>query len=119
MIAESDTSGPQIPKAPPPLKKGVFVYPETEILSGIKGAVVLKIRIDFDGTVSDAEVVNSLENPWIDEAARQATLNTTFDPEKIDPMQLGGWFIYSVEVKPPDEGKDPHSDPTDPDMWKD
>lgn len=120
MIAEPDTSGPKIPKAPTPLKRGEFVYPETEILSDIKGVVVLKIRIDFDGTVSDAEVVNSLENMWIDEAAREAALNTTFDLEKIDPMQLGEWFIYKVEVVPPDESKDPHSDPTpEPDLWED
>jgi len=109
-IATPDTSGPRIPKAPIPLKRGEFVYPETEILTGIKGTVVLKIRIDLDGTVSEAEVVNSLENVWIDEAAREAALNTTFDPEKIDPMQLGGWFLYTVEVKPPKLDEDSHLD---------
>jgi len=102
MMAQPDTSGPQIPKAPQPLQRGEFVYPQTEILSGIRGAVVLKIRIEFDGTVSEAEVVNSLENSWIDEAAREATLNTVFDAEKIDMDQLGGWFLYTVEVIPPE-----------------
>jgi TonB family protein len=113
MVEIPDTSGPQIPRAPIPLQRGEFVYPETEILSGIKGAVVLKIRIDFDGTVSDAEVVNSLENMWIDEAARKAALNTTFDPEKIDVMQLGGWFLYTVEVMPPNIEDDSKLDPGD------
>jgi TonB family protein len=108
--AEADTTGPSIPKAPEPLTKVEFVYPESEILSGIQGAVVLKIRIEFDGTVSDAQVVNSLENPWIDDAAREVALNTTFDPEELDPMQVGGWFLFTVEVKLPEE--DPHSDPT-------
>jgi TonB family protein len=112
-VAEADTSGPQFPKAPDPLKRGEFVYPESEKLSGIRGGVVLKIRIEFDGTVSDAEVVNSLENPWIDDAAREAALTTTFDPEKIDMMQLGGWFLYTVEVKPPDETDDGKLDPTE------
>jgi TonB family protein len=113
MMAEVDTSGPQIPTAPlPPLKKGEFVYPESEILSDIKGAVVLKIRIEFDGSVSDAEVVNSLENPWIDDAAREAALNTTFDPEKIDMMYVGGWFLYTVEVKVPGQDEDPLIDQT-------
>ncbi len=80
--------------------------------------MVLKIRIDFDGTVSDAEVVNSLENMWIDEAAKEAALNTTFDLEKIDPMQLGEWFIYTVEVVPPKLDEDSHIDPTiEPDEW--
>ncbi len=113
VVADVDTAGPQFPKPPEPLQKGEFVYPETEIGSGIRGGVVLKIRIEFDGTVSDAEVVNSLENPWIDDAAREAALKTTFDPEKIDMMQLGGWFLYTVEVKPPDD-EDPKSDPTSP-----
>jgi TonB family protein len=113
LLAQPDTSGPQIPKAPPPLHRGEFVYPETEIMSGIRGGVVLKIRIEFDGTVSEAEVVNSLENPWIDEAAREAVLNTTFDTEKIDMRDLGGWFLYTVEVKPPGD-QDPHTDPTLP-----
>ena len=100
--AASDTSQTLIPKAPdPPLKKGVFVYPEQEILSGIKGTVVLKIQIAFDGTVREAEVVNSLGNLWIDEAAKQAALKTTFDTQKMDPTTLGGWFLYAVEVIPP------------------
>jgi TonB family protein len=111
LLAQPDTSGPQIPTAPPPLRRGQFVYPETEIMSGIRGGVVLKIRIEFDGSVSEAEVVNSLENSWIDEAAREAALQTTFDAEKIDMMDLGGWFLYTVEVKAPLD-QDPHTDQT-------
>jgi TonB family protein len=110
-IATPDTSGPQVPKAPIPLQRGQFVYPETEILSGIKGTVVLKIRIDFDGKVAEAQVVNSLGNMWIDEAAKKATLETTFDPQSIEPKDLGGWFLYTVDVIPPSEG-DTHIDPT-------
>jgi TonB family protein len=99
--AAPDTSGPKIPKAPIPLIRGQFVYPETEILSNIKGTVVLKIRIDFDGSVNEAEVVNSLQNTWIDDAAKQAALKTKFDPDKIDISERGGYFLYTVEVSPP------------------
>lgn len=101
LLAQPDTSGPEIPTAPKPHRKAEFVYPETEIMSGVRGGVVLKIRIEFDGTVSEAEVVNSLDNPWIDEAAREAALNTLFDVEEIDMKDLGGWFLYTVEVKTP------------------
>ena len=52
--------------------------------------------------VREAVVVNSLGNIWIDEAAKQAALKTTFDTQKMDPTQLGGWFLYPVEVKPPE-----------------
>jgi len=101
--AAADTSGPQFPKAPDlPLKRGDFVYPESEIYTGIQGAVLLKIRIALDGTVSDAQVVSSLDNVWIDDAAKEAALNTVFDADKIDPEQLGGYFLYTVEVKPPE-----------------
>lgn len=112
-IAKPDTSGPQIPKAPNPVQKGRFVYPETEILSGIRGTVVLKIRIGFDGRVAEVQVVNSLGNIWIDEAAKKATLETIFDPQKIDPKDLEGWFLYPVEVIPPSPG-DIHLDQTQP-----
>jgi TonB family protein len=105
LAAASDTSGPQYPKAPEPRTRGQFVYPESELYTEIRGAVVLKIRIEFDGTVSQAEVVNSLENIWIDDAAKEAALNTIFDPEKIDMSQIGGYFLYSVEVKLPDEDR--------------
>jgi len=102
LLAPVDTSGPTFPRAPEtPLVKGEFVYPEQERLSGIAGTVVLKIMIAFDGTVKEAVVVNSLGNLWIDEAAKQAALKTTFDTQKMDPTQLGGWFLYPVEVKPP------------------
>ncbi len=111
-ITKVDTSGFAFPRAPdPPLIKGEFVYPEQERLSGIKGTVVLKIQIGFDGTVTEAEVVNSLGNLWIDEAAKQAALKTTFDPQKMDVTQLGGWFLYPVEVKPPEQSGD-HLDQT-------
>jgi len=113
MLAQADTSGPEFPTAPLPIQRGQFVYPETEIMSGIRGGVVLKIRIEFDGTVSEAEVVNSLDNPWIDEAAKEAALNTVFKVEDIDMQDLGSWFLYTVEVVPP-QGQDPHTDQTLP-----
>ncbi len=96
------SSEPSIPMAPQPLKRGKFVYPESEIESGIEATVVLKIMIDFEGKVRDAVLVNKTDNYWIDEAAKKAALETTFDPEKIDMMLLDGWFLYNVEVRPPE-----------------
>ena len=91
-----------IPRAPQPLVKGTFIYPQSQIESGIKGKVVLKIKIDFTGRVEEVIVLNSLDNAEIDEAAKNAALNTTFDPMDIDPMELAeGWFLYEVDVNPP------------------
>lgn len=93
------TSG--IPNAPEPKVKGIFNYPQAQLDSGIKGKVVLKIRIDFTGKVTEVEVVNSLDNKEIDDAAKDAAMRTEFDPSLINPVQLGGWFRYEIEVKLP------------------
>lgn len=111
-VDTTSSSEPSIPMAPTPLKPGVFVYPESEKESGIKGKVTFKIMIDFQGKVTDAVLVNKTGNYWIDEAAKQAALATTFDPQKIDMSLLGGWFLYDVEVIPPQTGQDSHIDQT-------
>jgi TonB family protein len=109
-VDTTSTSAPSIPMAPQPLTAGVFVYPESEKYSGIKGKVGFKILISFDGKVIDAVLLNKTGNYSIDEAAKQAALQTTFDPQKIDPAHLGGWFLYDVEVIPPQTDQDSHID---------
>jgi TonB family protein len=109
-VDTTSSSKPSIPMAPTPLIPGVFVYPESEKESGIKGKVTFKIMIDFQGKVIDAVLVNKTGNYSIDEAAKQAALQTTFDPQKIDPALLGGWFLYDVDVIPPPTDEDSHID---------
>lgn len=110
---EEKEQRPQFPLAPKPKIKGEFVYPESELESGIEGKVVFKIRIDnFTGEVSEAEIVNSLDNYYIDEAALEAARQTVFEPDSIDVMHIGGYFLYEVEVKPPAE-EDPTLDKPD------
>lgn len=90
-----------MPNAPEPKVKGVFNYPQSQLDSGIKGKVTLKIRIDYTGKVTEVEVVNSLNNQEIDDAAKDAAMRTQFDPTKIIPTQYGEWFLYEIEVTPP------------------
>jgi len=100
----------EFPMAPAPKIRGQFIYPESELESGIKGKAVFKIRIDnFSGEVLEAEIVNSLANHYIDEAAKEAVMLTVFEPDSIDIMHVGGYFLFEVEVKPP-EVKDSHID---------
>ena len=87
--------------APKPQKAGEFVYPESEIESGIQATVVLKIMIDFEGKVMDAVLVSKTDNYWIDEAAIKAAKETTFDPDSVDMALLNQWLLYDVEVRPP------------------
>lgn len=110
LVQQEVASTPEFPLAPKPKTRGLFVYPESELESGIKGKAVFKIRIDnFSGEVLEAEIVNSLGNHYIDEAAKEATMQTVFEPDSIDIMHVGGYFLYEVEVKPP-ETKDTHID---------
>jgi TonB family protein len=111
-IDTTSSSEPSIPMAPEPLTRGVFVYPESEKESGIKGKVGFKIMINFEGKVIDAVLVSKTGNYLIDEAAKKATMETTFDPLKIDATLLGGWFLYDVEVIPPQTDQDTHLDQT-------
>ena len=98
-----------IPKAPVPQKKAQFIYPSSLEESGIKGKVVLKIKIDFTGKVMNTEVLTSIGNIEIDEAAQKAAMDTTFDPMKIDPMESSeGWYIYEVDVNPPPKQESPY-----------
>ncbi len=104
---------PMFPLAPEPVTRGPFVYPESEVESGIKGKVVLKIKIDnFNGKVYEADVINSLNNHYIDEAAKEAALQTVFETDSLDIMNVGGYYLYEVEVIPP-KTDDSHTDPSD------
>jgi TonB family protein len=98
---QTPTPYANIPRPPEPLQKGVFVYPQSQIYSGIKGKVILKIKIDFVGKVTDVVVLESLNNLEIDEAAKEAARNTAFDPQEINPLELGGWFLYEIDASPP------------------
>ena len=101
LVQQEEEQKPLFPLVPKPKTKGQFVYPESERESGIKGKVVLKIKIDnFNGEVYEAEIVNSLNNHYIDDAALQAAKETVFEPDSIDVMYVGGYFLYEVEVKP-------------------
>jgi TonB family protein len=100
-----------VPKAPTPIKRGTYIYPVSQRESGIKGMVRLKIIIDFEGKVKEAEILNSLGNFEIDEAAQKAALETVFSPDSIPVMNLGGWFLFDVEVRKPGQD-DSHTDQT-------
>ncbi|MGB2697728.1 MAG: TonB family protein [Candidatus Zixiibacteriota bacterium] len=111
LVQKEQEQKPLFPLAPKPKVEGKFIYPESELESGIKGKVVLKIKIDnFNGEVYEAEIVNSLNNHYIDEAALLAAKETVFEPDSIDVMYVGGYFLYEVEVKPPETGD--HTDKT-------
>ena len=92
-----------IPFAPTPIKRGLFIYPEEIIDQNIRTKVRFKIKIEMDGKVSDTQILNPSGYYDIDDAATQAALSTEFSPDSIEVILLPGWFLYDVEVKPPEQ----------------
>lgn len=87
----SGNVGPETGAAPPPppppgdaqprlLKKIEPVYPRLAKIAGIEGLVVLSLRVDESGNVTEAAVVKSLGNTGCDEAAVTAALQWKFAP---------------------------------------
>jgi TonB family protein len=57
-------------------------YPQAAIDAGIEGTVVVTVVINKNGTVADAEILNSI--PQLDNAALSAARRKTFTPGAID-----------------------------------
>jgi TonB family protein len=85
-----------------PVTKGEFVYPVNALGTRIEGKLMLKIKIEFDGKVSDISFLKGSGNNDIDREVRKALLETYFNPIQFDPGKFPGWFIYYYEVKLPE-----------------
>ena len=58
------------------------VYPEDAKAAGVTGVVILEARVERDGTVSDAQVIRSVE--MLDQSALDAVLQWEFEPGTLD-----------------------------------
>ena len=85
-----------------PTVVGEFVYPMEASTSKFEGRVVLKIKIEFDGKVSEVIFLKGSNIKSIDDQIEKALLNTYFDPLKIEPLKIGKYFIYNYEIVLPE-----------------
>ncbi len=86
-----------------PVTKGDFVYPLSAVGTRIEGKLMLKIKIEFDGRVSDVNFLKGPGNADIDREVKKALLETYFNPIQFDdPSKFPGWFIYYYDVKLPE-----------------
>ncbi len=85
-----------------PTTKGDFVYPINAVGTRIEGKLMLKIKIEFDGKVSDVKFLRASGNDDIDREVKKAMLETYFNPIQFDPMEFPGWFIYYYDVVLPE-----------------
>lgn len=86
-----------------PSVTGEFVYPVEASTSKFEGRVVLKIKIEFDGKVSEVVFLKGSKITAIDREVEKALLDTYFDTLKIEPLKLSGkYFIYNYEIRLPE-----------------
>jgi TonB family protein len=86
-----------------PTTKGEFIYPLNASGSKFEGRLTLKIKIEFDGKVSEVKFLKGSNIPEIDQVVRKAMLETYFDPMQFDPLKLAkGYFVYNYTVVLPE-----------------
>jgi hypothetical protein len=93
----------ELPLAPEqPTVEPEFEYPLSAYGDPVERSFMTKIKIEFDGRVTEVELLQSSDQEDIDMEIRRVLLQTEFDPMEIEPLHIGGYFIYYYEVIPPD-----------------
>lgn len=96
---------------PPKLSKFVSApYPAEAQKAGIQGDVVLKLSIDAQGKVTEAEVAEPAGHGF-DDAARSAALEFVFEPATRDGKPIAAKILYkysfTLKEVPPTPGEKP------------
>lgn len=66
-------------------------YPHADLQAGHQGTVTLDFLVDPDGKVGDSKVVKSSGYATMDEAARTAIAQCTFNPATQDGKPVKDW----------------------------
>lgn len=82
------------------------VYPEEHLQERVSVSVILRLTIDTDGSVLDAEVVESA-GPSFDENARAAALLLRFEPGLHEGEPVRARVLYEIVFEPPPEAVPP------------
>ncbi|WNG34003.1 TonB family protein [Archangium violaceum] len=86
---------------PPALMESVEPeYPEEARAQRLEGEVVLRLSIDAEGRVTDAEVTGPLGNA-LDGSAREAALRLRFNPARRDGQPIAARILYRMEFRLP------------------
>jgi TonB family protein len=100
-------SAPAAPAAldlqPPQLLESVeAAYPEQAKAARLEGTVVLRLGIDAEGRVTEADVTQPAGNGF-DEAARDAVLRFRFQPAKRNRESIASRILFPYEFRLPPE----------------
>ncbi|WP_438024588.1 TonB-dependent siderophore myxochelin receptor MxcH [Sorangium sp. So ce233] len=76
-------------------------YPAAALAQGLEGTVVLRLTIESDGRVSDAELVEAAGHGF-DEAAQAAALRFLFSPARRGDTPVASRILYAYEFRLPE-----------------
>jgi len=88
----------------PPRPTGAIepIYPPSARAARLEGRVVLRLTIDKEGQVTEAEIVAS-PDPSLGEAAREAVLRARFEPARRAGTPVRARILYAHEFHLPPE----------------
>src|SRR5687768_11897157 len=106
LLPESDAGsveGTAQPTLAPPqlLERVEATYPADAAAQRLEGTVGLRILVQADGSVSEAEVVEPAGNGF-DEAARDAILLSRFSPATKDGLPIAARILFRYEFRLPE-----------------
>ncbi|MBN1756209.1 tetratricopeptide repeat protein [bacterium] len=109
-VADEDTLGDKLPKAPNPKKRGRLIYPEFKKSRELTGRrVQLKIFINYFGEVEDVVLLTPTGDQVIDEALVRAAENTIFDWTE-DGFEGDQWYRYEMRITEPQTEEETEED---------
>lgn len=100
--AQASATAPRAVRPPELLELAEAEYPAEARAARQEGRVVLRLRIDAEGRVTRAEVVEPAGNGF-DEAAQEAALQFRFAPARRDEKAVAAIILYAYEFSLPPE----------------
>lgn len=95
-----------VPFDEPPSPVGGFaaiqenlVYPDIGRKAGIQGVVVLHLRIDENGNITNVKVAKSLDIEAFDTAAENAVRAVKWNPAKQRDMPIAVWYSVALQFR--------------------
>jgi TonB family protein len=80
-------------------------YPAGAVDLGLSGLVMVKVLVEYDGQVGEAEVTQGL-HPTIDEAALEAARGGRYAPATENDIATDGWLTVPFRYPPPEKETD-------------
>jgi len=83
--------------AAPAIAAAPVVVPPIAAAQQVAGVTAVRVTIDRRGTLTDASVLSSSGNPWLDRAALGTARLSRFTPELRNCERVGGEYALLVD----------------------